>query len=228
MTINDYQIWLTFDAEKQKIQLPVNPETITVNCNAKNKSVTVAELGEVTIMQSRAAKTFAFSSFFPKTKFIDVKVKELTEPLDLIAKIEEWKDSKKPVHFIITSCKIDLFCTIEQFDYSEKGGDVGTIYYNITLKEYREITTRQVKVNTTTKAATVKQETKRVDNRSPAKTYTVVAGDCLWAIAQKQMGNGARYKELYEENKATLDPVNQKYGNPRYTIYAGQVLKIPS
>ncbi len=227
MTTDDYQIWLTFNAEKQKLRIPVNPETITINRNAKNKSVTVAELGEITIIQSRAAIQFSFSSFFPKTKFPGLKVQKLADPLTLVKKICKWKDSKKPVHFIITSSKIDYYCTIESFTYSENGGDVGTIHYDITLKEYREIAVRQVKVNTQTQKATIDKTKTRVDNSVPPKTYTVVAGDCLWSIAQRLMGDGSRYKELYNANKSVIDPVNQKYGMPTYTIYAGQVFTIP-
>ena len=53
---------------------------------------------------------------------------------------------------------------------------------------------------------------------APAETtYTVQPGDSFWGIAQSQMGDGSRYKELAEYNGM----------NPDDTIYAGQVLKIP-
>lgn len=228
MTTNDYQIWITYNAEKQKLHIPVNPETINIDSGSSNKSVMVAELGEITIMQSRAAVQFSFSSFFPAHSFPGVKAADITDPLELVEKISEWKNSKNPVHLIITSSKINCYCTIEKFTYWENGGDVGTIHYDITLKEYREITTRQVKVDTKTQKATVDNTQTRVDNSVQPKTYTVVAGDCLWSIAQKMMGNGARYKELYNANKSVIDPRNQKYGMPTYTIYAGQVFTIPA
>ena len=47
-------------------------------------------------------------------------------------------------------------------------------------------------------------------------TYVVVKGDSLWAIAQKKLGNGARYKEIKRLNWLTSD-----------TIHTGQKLKIP-
>lgn len=49
------------------------------------------------------------------------------------------------------------------------------------------------------------------------KTYTVKKNDTLWGIAAKQLGKGIRYKEIKTLNGLTSD-----------TIYAGQVLKIPS
>lgn len=49
------------------------------------------------------------------------------------------------------------------------------------------------------------------------RTYTVKAGDSLWAIATEQLGNGNRYKEIKSLN-ALLDD----------TVHAGQVLKLPN
>jgi LysM repeat protein len=46
--------------------------------------------------------------------------------------------------------------------------------------------------------------------------YVVAKGDSLWAIAQKKLGNGARYKEIKALNGLTSD-----------TIFAGDKLKIP-
>ena len=48
-------------------------------------------------------------------------------------------------------------------------------------------------------------------------TYTVKAGDTLWDIAQSQLGNGSRYKEIMTLNGLTSD-----------VIQPGQVLKLPT
>lgn len=48
------------------------------------------------------------------------------------------------------------------------------------------------------------------------ETYTVVHGDCLWAIAERFLGNGARYEEIKE-----LNGMSDNY------IYTGDVLKLP-
>jgi len=58
-------------------------------------------------------------------------------------------------------------------------------------------------------------------------TYTVADGDSLWSVAEKMMGAGNEYFRLYSANKDVIDPANQEYGTPRYTIYPGQVLTIP-
>lgn len=218
---SNYQMWLTYNAEKEKIQLPVLPELFQVKNGSNDESVNVVGLGEIIIMQSRPALQFSFSSFFPATKFPGLQVDSVTKPLTLIQKINTWKASKKPIHFVATACGVDLYVTIENFQYSEEGGDPGTYQYSITLKEYREITVRQVKVNIPKATATVQKSEPRVDNTVTPQTYTVKSGDCLWNIAKKFYGNGAKYTTIYNANKGVIG------GNPNL-IYPGQVLTIPA
>lgn len=124
-----YQMWLTYNAEKEKIQLPVLPETFKTNNGSSNDSMDITGLGEIIIMQSRPALQFSFSSFFPAARFPGLQVSSITKPLELVQKINTWKASKKPVHFIATACGVDLYCAIEKFNYSEEGGDPGTYQY---------------------------------------------------------------------------------------------------
>lgn len=215
-----YQMWLTYNAEKEKIQLPVLPETFKTNNGSSNDSMDITGLGEIIIMQSRPALQFSFSSFFPAARFPGLQVSSITKPLELVQKINTWKASKKPVHFIATACGVDLYCSIEKFNYSEEGGDPGTYQYDITLKEYREITVRQVKVDIPSKEATVEKEEARVDNSVQPKTYTVKSGDCLWNIAKQFYGSGSDYTKIYNANKGTIG------GNPNL-ICPGQVLTLP-
>ncbi|HBG3526763.1 TPA: LysM peptidoglycan-binding domain-containing protein, partial [Clostridioides difficile] len=63
-------------------------------------------------------------------------------------------------------------------------------------------------------------------NKPNGKTYTVKAGDSLWAICQKQLGNGSLYKKVYELNKTMMDKANKGKKLSKYTIYKGQVLRL--
>ena len=51
---------------------------------------------------------------------------------------------------------------------------------------------------------------------SGVRTYTVKSGDSLWAIAEKNLGNGARYPEIKALNGLTSN-----------LIHPGQTLKLP-
>jgi len=61
-----------------------------------------------------------------------------------------------------------------------------------------------------------------VETPEPAvepKLHTVVKGDTLWGISEKNLGSGARYMEIFEANKPMLSDPDK--------IYPGQVLRIP-
>ncbi|MFO6465743.1 peptidoglycan-binding protein LysM [uncultured Jannaschia sp.] len=49
--------------------------------------------------------------------------------------------------------------------------------------------------------------------------HTVEKGDTLWAISEKTLGSGARYKEIFEANRPMLSDPDK--------IYPGQNLRIP-
>lgn len=53
------------------------------------------------------------------------------------------------------------------------------------------------------------------------KTYTVVAGDSLWKIAQMHLGNGAKFPEIIKANPGKLK-------DEKSVIHPGDVLNIPS
>ena len=51
------------------------------------------------------------------------------------------------------------------------------------------------------------------------RVYTVVSGDTLWRIAERQYGNGSHYMKIYEANTDVLE-------HPDH-IQPGQKLRIP-
>ena len=57
------QLWLTHDGEREKMQFPVLPEKFSVSLGTKNTSVTISGLGEILILQDRAAVEVSWDSF---------------------------------------------------------------------------------------------------------------------------------------------------------------------
>lgn len=150
MTTKECEFWLSWDADKEKFRFPVLPESINITCGIDNESVNVSGLGEVTIIQDPGAKTFDWSCHFPATvhqgvaKSIREDLSLLKTPQEYIDLLEKWRASKKPVMFTVNDPVINMYCSINSFEYSEKGGDPGTFYYSIKLKEYREVTVRKL------------------------------------------------------------------------------------
>lgn len=87
--------------------------------------------------------------------------------------------------------------------------------------KYREIMTLNSLTSTTIHAGLVLAipgtSTSANTAAASTKTYTVKKGDSLWNIAAKQLGNGARYKEIMSLS-----------GIGSTTIRAGQVLTLPA
>lgn len=69
---------------------------------------------------------------------------------------------------------------------------------------------------TTKSGGTVVATSPTTESKPDYITYTVQKGDTLWDIAKKYLGNGSRWKEIYNLSGLTS-----------HTIYAGQKLKIP-
>jgi nucleoid-associated protein YgaU len=114
--------------------------------------------------------------------------------------------------------------TLEDYKIIDDVKNMFDVSVDITLKQYKTFGTKIVEIKES--QATI--ESDRPSKNSPKKkTYTVVKGDCLWAIAKKYLGNGRRYVEIYELNKKVIDKRNKGTGNTKYTIYPGQVFKLP-
>ncbi|TCX51923.1 MULTISPECIES: LysM peptidoglycan-binding domain-containing protein [unclassified Dehalobacter] len=203
---SDYKMYLTFDNESEKLSIVDLPPKIDVSSGTKNESIDIAGLGEITIFQARPALQFSFESYFSP---------ENTTPQQNKDTLLRWKEAGKPVHLIVTGANVNIFVSIENMTYYEQGGDVGTIYYTLFLKEYREPTVRAISVKGI--MGIMSASTQRVDNRMQAKTYLAKSGDCLYNIAKGQLGSAERWTDI-----ASLNGIKAPY-----TIYPNQSLKLP-
>ena len=91
------------------------------------------------------------------------------------------------------------------------------IFKLIIAREINIYTTSELKIKTPTRPSPKKTQPK---TGKKTTTYTVKSGDCLWRIAQRLLGKGSRYTEIYNLNR-------DKIKNPNL-IYPGQKLTIPA
>ncbi len=73
---------------------------------------------------------------------------------------------------------------------------------------------------TNEQAAPQRDATPEKKPTTPSRTYTVKAGDTLHKIAEKTLGSGNRWRDIFEANKSTMKDSN--------TLRVGAVLKIPT
>ena len=170
-------------------------------------------------LTSPKAVRISFSSIFPKSYFPGCNVKKPLLPHFYITKISSWMEEKIPIRLYITKCDIVRYMTIEDFSYSQSGGDVGSYDYSIMLKEYHPIKVRQINISGK-KAVVSKKQTARVNNQKKPQTYTTKSSDSLWNIAKKFYGDGSQYTKIYNANKKLIG------SNPNI-IQIGITLTIP-
>lgn len=152
MSSNACQFWMSNNAGTETFQFPVLPEKIQITRDAQNETVSVAGLGEITIIQNPAQKVYEWSAHFPAHRH-QGSIENPEAPQKYVDLIEKWQASGKPPKFVITASdkgtkksQVNTYCTIEGFTYHEEGGDPDTLYYTIQLKEYREIAVRTTKI----------------------------------------------------------------------------------
>ncbi len=217
------EFWLK-NSDDDKFKLPVNPSTYNITVINKNTEVNVVDLGDINLIGKTGLRGAVLASFFPYRDYdFSVNDNGLTHN-EYVKKIEKWRKSGKPIRLIITGTVVNMECTIEAFDYGEQDG-TRDIYYTLTLKEYKKIKLKPAKIKK--KKKTIVKSAREIKPPKKEKTYTVKAGDCMWAIAKKVYGDGSKYKQIYQANKDLIDGRNKGTGLPKYTIYANQVFKIP-
>lgn len=127
----------------------------------------------------------------------------------------------------VTKADMGLKCR-EGVNLSGIGSVYSTIWYisEVTISLNATSMSQTLKLHRDSigaKVKTVAQENRAEEvkkKETPKKTYTVVRGDCLYRIAQKQLGNASRWKEIYSLNKGVIG------SNPNL-IYPGQVYTLP-
>ena len=105
-------------AGEEKFMLPVTPRTYKVQTEQNNVVVDIIDFGEAQLFGNPKLKRLLFSAFFPHPRHdYPFVVGDKIEPVECVAKIEKWKEAKKPVRVIITESPFNLMMAIKSFDH---------------------------------------------------------------------------------------------------------------
>ena len=205
------------------VQMPT-PAKLTVKIKNKNKTLILLNEGEINFLRTPGLTEITVPLVLPMLGGV-------RSPSAYLDMLEELKTGKRTTQFILVRSSpsggklfdTNIKVSVEDYNIVEdatKGLDVAV---DVNLKQWRPYGTKTATVEQPAEsgqAATVTVEKERDASTAPtAKTYTVKAGDSLWAIAAKYYGKGAEYSKIASAN-------TDKISNPNL-IYPGQVLTIP-
>lgn len=214
------------------VLMPITPSKVTVKINNQNKTMTLINGEEINILKAAGLSDVSFELLLPQVSypFTNGGAKTAAYYLSLF---ERLKVSKSPFQFILNRQKpgggmyhfTNLTVGLETYEIVDDVDEGFDVKVKVNLKQYRAYGTKTVTIKPAatsgaTSTATVQAAPRATTSAPKAATYTVKAGDCLWNIAKKQLGNGADYTKIYNLNK-------DKIKNPNL-IYPGQVLTLPS
>ncbi|RRJ62717.1 LysM peptidoglycan-binding domain-containing protein [Paenibacillus oralis] len=218
-----YGVELSFNNRAEVLKLPINPSEIKVSESGQGSSYDVAGLGQINVIKDRGLTEYSFSGLFPAQWYKFVTTDDLLHPVEYIKMIEKWMTTKRPIRFIFTSDTYDINtpASIESFTWKEVAGSGGDIEYDIQLKKYVFYAAQKITRETTNGGSQVQKKTAktRPNDKQQPKTYTMVAGDSLWKVAQTKLGNGALWKEIQKLNGIKDSDLKR--------LPVGKVLKLP-
>lgn len=218
----DYSI--SFNMTEGGFRIPVNPGAIDIREAGQSKTYDIAKIGEINVIKNPKLAEISFESTFPAHLYPFVVVEDLREPFEYVEQIEKWMKEKRPVRFVFAGSSFDIntLVSIASFNWRETGGAVGDIEYAISLRVYVPYNARKIQVVSAQRGqvkALSTQQPARPDERQLPNTYTLVAGDTLWKVAKRFLGDGSRWREIQTLNGISDAEIRR--------LPIGKVLRLP-
>lgn len=218
------------------VQFPIAPAELSTKINGRNETIVLMNEGEVNIIKKTGLTDIEFEVLLPNVKYPFAVYPNGFQPATFyLQKLEDLMLGKKPFRFIVNRMlpngnllfDTDMIVSLENYEISESAEEGFDVNVRIELKQYQNYGNKKITLKTSTKAKSATGTTKTaskavVEKKRPTtgketpKTHTVKAGETLWVIAKKYLGDGSKYTELAKINNIS---------NPNM-IKVGQVIKL--
>lgn len=219
-------IYIKEKTGSREIRVPWLPEKIDYSSGGTIvASYDIMNKGPVEVPTGSGLKEVSWDGVFPGPMRTDDSMLrgDWSDPSEYHNILEDWRVKGTKLNLLVTGYPINLDVMLRDYDANATGG-FGDLEYSLKFVECRDIVVTSKTEKKDTGAATTK--------RTAAKTtsYTIKKGDCLWSIAQKYLGSGAKWPTIYQANKEIIESTAKKYGhkssNNGWWIFPGCVIKI--
>lgn len=212
--------------------LPLPPQKIPIKYPGQNKSTTLINGEEINLIRPPGLAEITIDVVIPQMNYPSaVWDGSIDDAEDFLDHLHDLKESGGPFEFIVIrdgpgrndffDTNIDV--TLEDYKVSDDVKEGFDLVVSLTMKEYKSYGTKIMNfviVEDQPVPEAEEPEPQRPAEVPAAKTYTVQKGDCLTLIAKRQLGNGNRWREIYDLNR-------DKISNPNM-IQIGWVLTLPA
>ena len=218
-------IYFTETETGTRLALSMLPEKARRTGDTQFQIYDIINVGEIKIPKGTSLMTFSWKGTLPGRSRINdsyVKKQYWQSPEEIQNIWEKWRKDGTKIRLMVTETPINHDVYLDGYIIEATGGN-GDYEYTIYFVEAKPIeiyTVNELNIKPSAKTNATSATTRPPAAKAAAKTYTVKRGDTLWRIAQKLLGKGGRYMEIFNLNK-------DKIKNPNL-IYPGQVLTLPS
>ena len=211
--------------------LPVAPPSMSTKIKNKNTTVMLLNGEEINIIKSPGLTDISFTVLLPNQQYpfsvytggvymgaqyyLDLFEKLKLSNKPFLFYVIRTDDSGKVVYQGSTSENKQPYYTLESYTIDEDAEQYGVdASVSLSLKQYKSYGTGvgNIQIDTNGNVSSKRDTT----SKQTAKSYTVKKGDTLWNICKKELGDGAKYKEVAQKNGIA---------SPN-SIYPGQVINL--
>ena len=133
----------------RRLKIPVTPEEIEDSAENNDKTYSVLGVGQIAVLKKPKLREIKWKSFFPADTSDPWVQDGARSPETYVEALRDAMDEKETGRLIISRAGLfntNLEVSVADFTLTDKGGEPGDIYYEVTFREYRDYAPETVSI----------------------------------------------------------------------------------